>query len=83
MSRSKLFLAALMVAGLLGTSTSFSQITAPTVKQSVEERAMKRKQAAADLKQKQLKLNECKKLAKEQKIRLTERRAFVIECRKK
>jgi hypothetical protein len=82
MSPSRIFLATLMIGGLFG-SASIAQTPAPAVKQSVEERAMKRRQAAAERKQKQLKLNECKKLAKEQKIRLTERRPFITECRKK
>lgn len=83
MSCKRLFVASLLIAGLLGTPASIAQTAAPVVKQSVEERAMKRKQAAAERRQKQQKLNECRKLAKEQKIPLTKRRPFVIECQKK
>ncbi len=47
MSPSRIFLATLMIGGLFG-SASIAQTPAPAVKQSVEERATKRRQAAAE-----------------------------------
>jgi len=86
MSQPRILLAALMIAGLLGSNAAFAQTPTAAeknMKQAIEDKAMKRKQAAVERKQKQLKLNECKKLAKEQKIPLRKRRPFVTECAKK